>query len=134
LAQHTPLGADPLPQLLRLADQICRRHLRTTSGHPRVALVADRIPSPPPTAPATGLTHDDLADALRHLPGDQHRVIDLLYLQQYTPALAAARMGRSVQAVRGLRRRALRRLHHHLTAAAHPRTPRPAALTGAAAR
>lgn len=137
LAQHAPLGDDALPDLLRVADQICRRHLHSTGQHPRVALVADRIPSPPPTAPATGLTRDDLADALRHLPCDQHRVIDLLYLQQYTPALVAARMGRSVQAVRGLRRRALRRLNRHLTAAVgqpHPRTPRPAALTVGAAR
>ena len=136
LTQHAPLDADALPPLLRLADQVCRRHLHATGRDQAVALVADRIPSPPATTTATGLTRDDLADALRHLPGDQHRVIDLLYLQQYTPALVAARMGRSVQAVRGLRRRALRRLHRHLTAAVgqpHPRTPRPGALTGGVA-
>ena len=68
------------------------------------------------TAAPTG----GFALALARLTPDQRRAVQLRYLDGHTRAEVAARMDRTVEAVRWLEHRALRSLQHLCTAAADP--------------
>jgi DNA-directed RNA polymerase specialized sigma24 family protein len=130
------ITADPLRCLLRLAARCRRQHLRTTAhgGHP-TPLTDDRTPPPDVAAPASpALTHPGLARALARLTPDQRLAVQLLYLYHQPTPVVAARMGRSIPAVRGLRRRALRHLHQSLTGQPRPTPPTAPALATPAAR
>ena len=129
LADPTLIGPDPLGSMLRLTARAVTRHDWSRRRYVRAAytIYTDRTAA---AATGTGTGTDQnaarrapsvlgrirFAGALAHLTVGQRRVIQLRYLDGDNRVHAAAAMRRSVPAVRGLERRALRRLQSTYTA------------------
>ncbi len=119
IAEATRFSDDVLGCLLRLAARACTRHTWATRRHARAAYTVYEDRTSPDGARPTGtpatLGRIEFTHALARLAPDQRRAIQLLYLDGQPHPAVAALMGRSVDAVRSLQRRALRHLHHQLT-------------------
>jgi RNA polymerase sigma factor (sigma-70 family) len=73
-----------------------------------------------PSGRAMRREHEQLLEhAIRHLPSPERQVVEQCWLQKRPHAEVAARIGRTVPAVRGLLRRALDRLADALAALRH---------------
>jgi RNA polymerase sigma-70 factor (ECF subfamily) len=123
LADPTLIGPDLLGSMLRLAARAVTRHGWSRRRYVRAAytIYTDRTAgtgadlNAARRAPSV-LGRIRFAGALAHLTVGQRRVIQLRYLDGDNRVHAAAAMRRSVPAVRGLERRALRRLQATYTA------------------
>jgi RNA polymerase sigma-70 factor, ECF subfamily len=122
IAQPAQFSDDVLGCLLRLAARACTRHLWDSRRHARAAYTVYEDRTSPaagsgqPTAPAPTVGRMQFTTALARLAPDQRRAIQLLYLDGQPRPAVAALMGRSIEAVRALQRRALRQLQQQLAA------------------
>ncbi len=127
IAQATRFSDDVLGCLLRLAARACTRHTWATRRHARAAYTVYEDRTSPDSARPTGtpatLGRIEFTHALARLAPDQRRAIQLLYLDGQPHPAVAALMGRSVDAVRSLQRRALRHLQQQLLSADQPDEP-----------
>ncbi len=135
LADPTLIGADVLGCLLRLAARACTRHERATRRYTRAAYTVyeDRTSADPggtgqPAAPSA-LRRPQVIHALARLSPDQRRAVQLRYLDGHPRQTVAVLMNRSVEAVKGLERRARRHLRQQLATAATEAGSAPAPAT-----
>jgi len=94
-----------------------RRYVRAAYAVRDEAAHAAATPTTAPT-PAQRPGRMTFVHAMARLTDDQRRAIQLCYLDGYPRDAAARQMGRSIEAVRSLQRRALRRLQLILAAPA----------------
>jgi RNA polymerase sigma-70 factor (ECF subfamily) len=116
LADPTLIGADMLGSLLRLCDRACTRHLWSQRRHLRAAhtVYADHqradLHTPRPDAQA----RQAAAEAMAALPERERRVMQLRFLDGHPRDLTALLLGRSVDTVTYLERRACQRMRQYL--------------------
>ena len=110
--------------LRRLAARACTRHLSAARRHtPAVYAIDDDHPAASGDQPAAladwamPAGRIDISQALARLAPDQRHVIELLYLDGHSRPQVAATIGRSVNTVRTLQRRALHHLKQQLAGA-----------------
>ncbi len=120
--------------LRRLAARACTRHLSAARYHTRtvyaidddhLAASGDQPAAPTDWAMPAGRIETgriEISQALARLAPDQRHVIELLYLDGHSRPQVAATIGRSVNTVRTLQRRALHHLKQQLAGAdsSHP--------------